>query len=320
MTGRHADGRAANAASGRTDVDPRRLPGGRDAPLVALILDWFDECGRDLPWREPGTGPWAILVSEVMLQQTPVARVLPVYQAWLRRWPTPAALAAQSPGEAVLAWGRLGYPRRALRLHGAAQQIVDRHDGVVPADYAALCALPGVGDYTGAAVATFGYGRRHVVLDTNVRRVLARLYGAQEFPGPSITAAERADAAELLPARDADAARWAAASMELGALVCTARAPRCGSCPVRSACAWHRAGKPVGTGPRRVQTFAGTDRQVRGILLGAVRDAAPEPVAADVLRACWREPVQRTRALDSLIADGLLTPLPGARFTLPTHP
>ncbi|HVE24702.1 MAG TPA: A/G-specific adenine glycosylase, partial [Sporichthya sp.] len=200
--------------------------------IVAPILAWYAANARDLPWRAPGVGGWAVLVSEVMLQQTPVSRVIPAYEDWLRRWPTPAALAADSPGEAVLAWGRLGYPRRALRLHEAAVAIRDRHGGEVPADYDSLRALPGIGDYTAAAVASFAYGRRHVVLDTNVRRVLARLVAGRELPGASITAAERAIATDLLPPEPAVAARWAVAAMELGALVCTARTPRCERCPV----------------------------------------------------------------------------------------
>ena len=259
-----------------------------------------------------------MLVSEVMLQQTPVARVLPVYAAWIERWPTPAALAADSPGEAVLAWGRLGYPRRALRLHAAAAAIVDRHDGEVPADYAELRALPGIGDYTAAAVASFAYGRRHVVLDTNVRRVLARTVAGRELPAVSITAAERATAEALVPPDAATAARWAVASMELGALVCTARAPRCERCPVAAACAWRAAGRPADDGPpRKAQSYAGTDRQVRGRLLAVVREAAPAPVSPGALDACWDEPIQRARALDTLVADGLLDPLPDGRFALP---
>ena len=286
--------------------------------LVPQVLDWYGAHARELPWRAPDVGGWAVLVSEVMLQQTPVARVLPVYEAWLARWPTPAALAADSPGAAVLAWDRLGYPRRALRLHGAATAIVDRHDGQVPADYDALRALPGIGDYTAAAVATFAYGRRHVVLDTNVRRVLARTVSGRELPPPSITTAERALATALMPEDPATAARWAVASMELGALVCTARGPRCERCPVSAACAWRAAGRPRDDGPpRKVQTFAGTDRQVRGVLLAAVRDAAPIPVTAGALEGCWDEPIQRARALDGLIADGLVDPLPDGRFALP---
>ena len=140
--------------------------------VVADVTAWFAAHARPLPWREPDCTPWGVMVSEYMLQQTPVARVLPVWAAWLERWPTPAALAAEEPGEAVRAWGRLGYPRRAQRLHAAATAIRDEHGGEVPADFEALRGLPGVGEYTAAAIASFAHGRRHVVLDTNVRRVL----------------------------------------------------------------------------------------------------------------------------------------------------
>jgi A/G-specific adenine glycosylase len=151
------------------------------------ILRWYATHARDLPWRRPDASAWSVLVSELMLQQTPVARVLPVHEAWLQRWPTPAALAAEPSGEAVRAWGRLGYPRRALRLHASAVAIVDRYDGRVPESYDALVTLPGVGDYTAAAVASFAFGKRHVVLDTNVRRVLARAVAGVEFPASSVT-------------------------------------------------------------------------------------------------------------------------------------
>jgi A/G-specific adenine glycosylase len=258
------------------------------------------------------------LVSEVMLQQTPVTRVLPAWEAWLDRWPTPAAMAAATPGDAVLAWGRLGYPRRALRLREAAVAVVERHHGVVPADIQELRALPGVGEYTAAAVASFAHRQRQVVLDTNVRRVLARIIGGEQLPPPSLTNAERARAAALLPADPEAAATWNVAAMELGALVCTATNPRCGACPVARCCAWLSAGRPADELPRKVQTYAGTDRQVRGRLLAVLRDAAPDPVSLTVLDACWDEPVQRARALQSLVADGLVAVLPAARYALPT--
>ena len=210
--------------------------------LHAPILDWYDEHARELPWRGPSASAWSVTVSEFMLQQTPVARVLPVHEQWVERWPTPADLAAEATGEAVRAWGRLGYPRRALRLHAAATAIVENHGGAVPDAYADLIALPGVGDYTAAAIASFAHGRRHVVLDTNVRRVLARIAGGVELPGPSVTKAERETAAALLPADAPTAATWSVAVMELGALVCTATGPRCGECPVADLCAWRAAG------------------------------------------------------------------------------
>lgn len=281
------------------------------------VLGWYDAHARDLPWRRTDASAWSVMVSEFMLQQTPVSRVLPAHAAWLERWPTPAALAAESSGEAVRAWGRLGYPRRALRLHAAATMICDRHDGEVPASYDELRALPGVGDYTAAAVASFGFGQRHVVLDTNVRRVLARAVTGREFPAPSVTRAERDLATSLLPDEDATAATWAVAVMELGALVCTAANPDCAACPVSDRCAWLAAGRPAYDGPpRKVQTYAGTDRQVRGRLLAVVRDSSGSVPRAR-LDEVWHDATQRDRALASLVADGLLVSAGEDRFALP---
>ena len=281
------------------------------------VLRWYDEHARDLPWRAPGATPWAILVSEFMLQQTPVARVLPVWTAWLAAWPTPAALATEPAGEAVRAWGRLGYPRRALRLHAAARAIVDRHDGQVPASYEALRALPGIGDYTAAAVASFAYRQRHAVLDTNVRRVLARAVSGTEFPPVAVTRAERELATRLLPEEPTDAAHWAVAVMELGALVCTATNPGCERCPLLDRCAWVTAGRPAHDGPaRKVQAYTGTDRQCRGRLLAVLRDTEAS-VPKAVLDAVWPDQPQRERALASLVTDGLVVALPDGRFALP---
>ncbi len=287
-----------------------------DSPLHAPVLSWYAGHARDLPWRAAGTGAWAVLVSEVMLQQTPVARVAPVYRAWLDRWPTPAALAAEPAGEAVRLWGRLGYPRRALRLHAAAGEVVARHGGELPRTYAGLRALPGVGDYTAAAVMSFAHGARHAVLDTNVRRVLARALGGAEQPPPSLAAAERTRAEAVLPDEPAVAARWAVAVMELGALVCTARSPRCEACPLRDRCAWRLAGSPAYDGrPRRVQAFAGTDRQVRGLLMAVLRDR-PGPAGAEELAAVWPDRVQCDRALAGLVGDGLVV-ADGGSYRLP---
>lgn len=284
------------------------------AVLHERLTEWFEVSARDLPWRRDPSG-WAVLVSEVMLQQTPVARVRPVFEDWLRRWPAPADLAAEAPGEAVRAWGRLGYPRRALRLHAAAVAIVERHDGQVPADHDQLLALPGVGEYTAAAVASFAFGGRHAVLDTNVRRVLARVVRGQAQPARSLTAAERRTAEELLPQEQA--ATWAAATMELGAVICTARSPRCGACPVAESCRWRREGYPAAdVPPPRGQTWAGTDRQVRGRLMAVLRDS-DEPVPQHVLDAVWDDDTQRDRCLDSLVSDGLVEPLDDAHYTLP---
>jgi A/G-specific adenine glycosylase len=282
--------------------------------LLEPVLDWYAASARDLPWRRPGTSPWAVMVSEFMLQQTPVSRALPVYETWLERWPTPADLAAEPSGEAVRAWGRLGYPRRALRLHGCAVAITERHDGAVPDDYDELRALPGVGDYTAAAIASFAFGRSHAVLDTNVRRVLARAVTGVEFPPASLTRAERETATALVPAKRPEL--WAVAVMELGALVCTATGPRCDGCPIAERCAWQRAGRPAYDGPpRRAQAWAGTDRQCRGRLLAVLRDSE-HVVPAARLDDVWAEPAQRRRALAGLLADGLVVEVDGG-YALP---
>lgn len=286
------------------------------ATLHRDVLDWYAVHARDLPWRRPDCSPWGVLVSEVMLQQTPVARVEPVWREWLARWPDPAALAAESPGEVVRAWGRLGYPRRALRLREAAVAMVERHTGEVPASEADLLALPGIGSYTAAAVRAFAFGERAVVVDTNVRRVHARVVAAEQFPTRAVTRAELDRAARLLPEQGTTAARWSVAVMELGALVCTARSPRCDACPVARRCAWRLAGYPPYDGPpRRGQAWEGTDRQVRGRIVDLLRHS-PTPLSRNAFDAAG-ETLQVDRCLDSLVADGLVEPLPRARFRLP---
>jgi len=292
-------------------------PARRRRAVVRAVLAWYAENARDLPWRGPEVTPWQVMVSEFMLQQTPVERVLLPWRAWVERWPSPAALAAAPSGEAVRAWGRLGYPRRALRLHQAAVAITERFDGQVPADREALLSLPGVGSYTAAAIASFAHGRREVVLDTNVRRVLSRVDVGLAQPTPSPGVAELARAVDFVPAAPARAARWAVASMELGALVCVARTPRCGLCPVQDQCAWRAAGYPPATGaPRRGQSYDGTDRQCRGRLLAVLR-SSDGPVAADELAAAWPDAGQRERCLASLVADGLLVTTADGRAALP---
>jgi A/G-specific adenine glycosylase len=291
-------------------------------PLHGPVLAWYRMHARDLPWRDGDRTPWGVLVSEVMLQQTPVARVLPAWHAWLERWPEPAALAADDPGEAIRMWGRLGYPRRALRLHRAAAAIVARHHGKVPSAHDDLLALPGIGAYTAAAVASFAFGQRHPVVDTNVRRVLARAVNGSALAAASLSPAEARLAAELLPDDAATAATWAVASMELGALICTARSPRCGDCPVIDQCRWRLTGSIAYDGPpRRGQAYAGTDRYVRGLLLAALREAPSAlhhaALAEAAPDASLRDPGQRERCLDSLVADGLIEPLDDERFRLP---
>lgn len=271
--------------------------------VTSTVGAWFAGCARDLPWRSPGTTPWGVLVSEIMLQQTPAARVAEPWMAWLERWPTPAALAAADTGDVLRAWGSLGYPRRALRLQRCAVVITEEHGGEVPNDEASLLSLPGIGSYTAAAVRAFAFGRRSLVLDVNIRRVLARLDGGVQHPTRSETAAERRRALDWVPDGDRDAATWSAAAMELGATICTARSPRCPECPVVEHCAWVAAGKPAWDGPARVaQPWDGTDRQCRGRIMAALR-ASDSPVAvADIV---WADEDQRRRCAVSLVLDGL---------------
>ena len=282
------------------------VPTGLPTDLRGPITSWFAANARDLPWRDPDRTPWGVLVSEVMLQQTPVVRVLPAWTDWMTWWPTPPDLAAASMADVLRAWGRLGYPRRALRLQECARAITEHHGGVVPRTEADLRALPGVGAYTAAAVVAFAYGGRSVVLDTNVRRVLARTIDGVALPPLSQTVAEVRGAAALVPLDPAEAAEWAAASMELGALVCTARSPRCTECPVEALCAWRRAGQPtdVHLARRRTQAWAGTDRQARGRVMALLREAL-EPVPRAAVQDLWPDRDQLDRCLDSLVADGL---------------
>ena len=274
--------------------------------LATPLIAWYRDNARELPWREPGFGAWGVLVSEFMLQQTPVARVIPLLDAWLERWPTPSSLAGDAPAEAVRAWANLGYPRRALWLHRAATQIRDLHDGVVPRDVEALLALTGIGDYTARAVAVFAYGDRHPVVDTNTRRVLARAVDGRAQPGPP--ARRDLDAmAAILPQSEPEAAIVNAAAMELGAIVCTARAPRCDACPIAHVCAWRAAGYPDTGDTRRKQArYEGSDRQARGAILRALRESAAHELAMDAVASDWPDAAQRDRAIDSLIADGLI--------------
>ena len=299
----------------RAPVAPSPDPDGT-VRMVERVVSWYDTAARPLPWRRPGTTAWGVLVSEVMLQQTPVARVLPVYEEWLRRWPEPGHLAREPAGEAIRAWGRLGYPRRALRLHECATVIEERYGGVVPREVPELLALPGVGAYTARAVAAFAYGAREPVVDTNVRRLVARAWLGRADGGPATTAADLARVAALLPAEPARAARASAALMELGALVCTARQPDCPQCPLAPDCRWLQAGRPEATQPRVGQRYVGTDRQARGVLLALCRDN-PQGVATRTLISAWPDPVQAERALAGLHSDGLVVRVGRDRYGLP---
>ena len=283
------------------------MPRPAGAPIADALVDWFPDAARPLPWRAADVSPWAVLVSEFMLQQTQVVRVVPRWQEWLRRWPTPAALAAEPASEAVRAWDRLGYPRRALWLHRAAVEIVERHDGEVPSDLDALLALQGVGPYTARAVAAFAFGLRYPVVDTNTRRVLARALRGQGEAGPPSTTRDLAAMAELLP-QDPIAARIVnAAAMELGATVCISGAPRCRACPLAAMCAWRAGGYPPYSGARRrtQARFAGSDREMRGLVMRELR-AAHRPVLRTELDAVSTDADRLDRAIAGLTADGLV--------------
>ncbi|MBO0982437.1 A/G-specific adenine glycosylase [Rathayibacter sp. SD072] len=288
------------------------------AAFAPAIVEWFRRDARDLPWRREGFPAWGTLVSEFMLQQTPVVRVIPRLDEWLRRWPTPADLAAVPSGEAVRAWQSLGYPRRALRLHACAVAIADEHGNVVPKDVDALLALPGVGDYTARAVAVFAYGRRHPVVDTNVRRVIARAVAGSGEPGPPRTNPDLAAMEALLPDDVTESAVFNAGMMELGAIVCTARSPRCDVCPIRDSCRWRAEGYPAYDGPvkARQKRFEGSDRQVRGLVLAELR-ASHGPVTEAEVRSLWPDAEQLDRALAGLLADGLATGTPEDGYLLP---
>ena len=294
------------------------VPPNRTAPGISATLNaWFVANARDLPWRRDGFGAWGILVSEFMLQQTPVNRVIPRLQDWLARWPTPADLAAVPPSEAVRAWSSLGYPRRALWLHAAAVQITEQHGGVVPADIDELLALTGIGDYTARAVAAFAYGQRHPVVDTNTRRVIARAITGFGEPAPPSRGRDLDAMSALLPESALEAALFNAAIMELGAVVCTSRRPHCDLCPIRKECAWRAADYPEYTGARKAvqKKFEGSDRQVRGLIMAELRSTHRAVTEAEI-DSLWPDAAQLQRALHSLVADSLAVGSPDG-YTLP---
>ncbi len=282
------------------------------------IIDWYEANGRDLPWRQPDFTPWGALVSEFMLQQTPVARVIPRLNEWLQRWPTPADLAAAPAGDAVRAWANLGYPRRALWLHACAVTITRDFGGVVPSDVDSLLSLPGVGSYTARAVAVFMFGAHEPVVDTNIRRVIARHTLGQAEPGPPREKSDMEAMRALLPGPERSPT-FNIGVMELGALVCTARNPRCEECPIRDTCAWRAAGYPAHDGPTkaRQKKYEGSDRQARGAILAVLR-ASSVAVAQSDLDDAWPDAAGRGRALAGLLKDGLVELTNVGTLTLPS--
>jgi A/G-specific adenine glycosylase len=279
--------------------------------LERAIIDWFKKNKRDLPWRK--TDPWGVLVSEIMLQQTPVLRVLPVYNEWMKRWPTAAHLAKASPAEVITAWGRLGYPRRALRLHECAKVITAEYKGVIPDNESELRKLPGIGEYTAAAMVAFAFGGSSLVLDINIRRLFSRLYKGEESPATAPTKAERTEYAQYVPKKNPHL--WAAATMELGALICTAKNPVCGRCPVADQCQWRSLDYPASTRIKRTQTWHGTDRQCRGTVVQALRDNSV--LSKREILLLWDVPSQIEKAILTLLDDGLIEERKKNTYSLP---
>jgi A/G-specific adenine glycosylase len=275
------------------------------------ITSWFKENKRDLPWRK--SDAWGVLVSEIMLQQTPVQRVLPIYQEWMKRWPTAADLAKATPAEVITAWGRLGYPRRALRLHECAKMITSELKGVIPNDETELRKLPGIGEYTAAAIVAFAFQGKSLVLDINIRRLFSRLYKGEEAPTAAPTKAERVEYAQYVP--DKKAHLWAAATMELGALICTAKKPLCGRCPVADKCQWRSLDYPSSERVKRIQSWHGTDRQCRGTIVQALRDNPK--LSRREINLLWDVPSQVEKAILTLLDDGLIEEQRKGIFSLP---
>jgi A/G-specific adenine glycosylase len=275
------------------------------------ITAWFKANKRDLPWRK--SDAWGVLVSEIMLQQTPVQRVLPIYQEWVKRWPTPSDLAKATPADVITAWGRLGYPRRALRLHECAKVITSELKGIIPKEEAELRKLPGIGEYTAAAMVAFAFEGKSLVLDINIRRLFSRLYKGEETPAAAPTKAERIEYAQYIP--DKNAHIWAAATMELGALICTAKKPLCGRCPVADKCQWRSLDYPSSERVKRTQSWHGTDRQCRGTIVQALRDNPT--LSKRELNLLWDVPSQVEKAILTLLDDGLIEEQRKGIFSLP---
>ena len=279
--------------------------------LEKPITSWFKKNKRDLPWRK--TTPWGVMVSEYMLQQTPVNRVLPKWDEWMRRWPTPKDLAKATPAEVITAWGRLGYPRRALRLHAAAQIIAEDFNNQVPEDPATLQTLPGIGEYTAAAIGAFAFEKQTLVMDVNIRRLLTRIIDGNEHPKPAPTTREKASRLALQPSKNAHI--WSAATMELGALVCTSKNPICEKCPVIGQCNWRKNGYPKTDLLRKSQDWHGTDRKCRGTIVQALREN--ESLTENAIKKLWPDESQVEKALKTLQADLLIEAIPRKRYRLP---
>lgn len=317
----------------------------------SVALFWQTRA-RDLPWRFGRTTPWGVLVCEVMSQQTQMSRVVPYWTAWMQTWPDAQSLSCATAAEVITAWGRLGYPRRALRLQECARVVANEYHNSLPRTYEELIALPGVGDYTASAVLSFAYGEQVAVIDTNIRRVLTRTFAGVESHGGSTTRTDRELAAAVLPKSDFDAASndsspaaptctptqssptctssvWNQSIMEIGATLCTAQSPQCDTCPLQRWCRFKAAGFP-GLGARRTrqqQRFVGTNRQVRGIILQALRKAHSSQISSqhtqqhslqrNEINALWSNQAQLGECIASLDNDGLIVVLEDGTVALP---
>ena len=340
--------RQDRVAKGGVTMEKTETALAETEPIRLRLFDWWSRYARDLPWRFGRTTPWGVLVSEVMSQQTQMSRVVPYWTAWMRVWPDAASLAAAPKAEVITAWGRLGYPRRALRLQECARQVAGQYADRLPRDYDQLVALPGIGDYTASAVMSFAYGERIAVIDTNIRRVLSRVFLGRESKGGAASREERQLAWQVLPEdedpeasdhrvngddrletadpqirsaawREPPSARWNQAVMELGATVCMARKPACDICPLAGHCRFLKDGLPgLGAGRTRPrQRFVGTDRQVRGAILQALRRASGAPVSRKDLKSLCEDEIRLDRCIASLDEDGLLEIGQDGRLSLP---
>jgi len=277
--------------------------------LQRHLLAWAEAHRRDLPWRST-RDPWAVLVSELMLQQTQVDRVVPKYEAFMKRFPTPQACATAPAGAVVEAWAGLGYNRRAINLHRSAVLITERLEGRAPTTVDAWLALPGIGPYTARAVMVFAYEADCGVVDTNVARILAR------WQDKTLTPAEEQSAADaLIPAGQAWA--WTQGLFDLGASVCGSRSADCDACPVQQHCGWAGVGDDPATAPARQSTFVGSDRQGRGRLVDALRRGPVAPIDVPVAMGWPEDPARAQRVAQTLVDDGLAVVGQDASLSLP---
>ncbi len=287
------------------------------APIEAMeatALAWYDANGRDLAFRR-SSDPWAVLVSEVMAQQTQAERAAEAWAIFIERYPTPAALAAATPADVIRAWRGLGYNRRAVALRAAAVRMVEEHGGRVPDTVEALESLPGIGPYTARAVLAIAFGRRVAALDTNIQRVLDRWTGGL----PTATRDRQSTADGFVPA--GRAAAWTHTLMDIGATFCRKRDPRCASCPVAVGCMFASAGlaAPVqgslerGSKKGRTPRFEATTRWLRGRILDRVRDAADGEWSSFGASIGCHDTAAVDRALAALSAEGFVDRNPDDR-------